>query len=280
MELDKIFGGEMEIRMKNTGKYIVDFILDLMYGELWIGLNNSNNVVKLHDLANNLIETPAFENIFTALLIYHQLTEELIKSILRNQILIKKIDSYSKKIDNLKEDKRTTGTYISELEESETFPNKERFIEICKMINSVRNDFAHKLTTIYSDECFKQKSICIKSLYEEIKDLYSDEIHRIQNIILNKYRRDFHIFIRKNITLDLYKYIASEIELRLNRVDVHEKNELKVLQKYIDLSLNRKDFYTQLSTDFEINIFLFKNTIDENKLDDEMIEKLIYRKLF
>lgn len=266
--------------MKNTAKYIVNFTLDLMYGELWVGLNNSNNVVKLHDLANNLIKVPTFENIFTALLIYHQLTEEFIKSILRNQILIKKIDSYPKKIDNLREDKRTTGTYISELEESETIPNKERFIEICKMINSVRNDFAHKLTTIYSDECFKQKSICIKNLYEEIRDLYSDEIHRMQNIIFNEYRRNFHMFIRKNITLDLYKYIVNEIEFRLDRVDLHEKNELKVLQKYFDLSLTRKDFDTQLPTDFEINIFLLNNTIDENKSGDEMIEKLIYRKLF
>jgi hypothetical protein len=189
-------------------------------------------------LADEYISENEFEKVFVAVVTYHQLTEEFIKSLLRNKMLLEKIQMYPEMYSTSLLKDSMFGKYIIELEKGIEFPNKQEFISLCRRLNKYRINLVHKLTYIYEKENIENEYSKVKNIYHDLREIYSKEIHRIQEIF-NKIRKNIYLVIRENISQEFYLNLVTEIEYRLNKAERYEYNNLKVLHKYIDLCLNK-----------------------------------------
>ena len=168
-------------------------ILDLKYrildSDLWPDFNNADFLVELDDLANEAISKKSIEGYLAALLIYHQLSEEMIRLLIEDSKFFIELSIYPAEMKFPKKNKSMFGNALAELREGIEFPDKDKFINKCSELNQFRNQIVHKLTkqTALTDvKCELNK---ISKIYTEIYETFEDS-HDWYRLCFKDYKKD------------------------------------------------------------------------------------------
>lgn len=205
--------------------YDKEFFQKLLYSENWPSIANPEFLNELNNVADKAFKKGTVEGYMASLLIYHQITEEMIKALLEFSHFFIQCNIYPTEMNFKLEEKKMYGYYLNKLEETIIFPRKNEFIMKCKKLNSVRIDIVHEIT--------KKKSIDeIKGKMEESKKIF-DEIYQHYVESNDWFMLSFKDF-RKDI--DWEDYINDyEDEIELIENTLKENNDKRLEKRLIEL---------------------------------------------
>jgi len=154
--------------------YHRDIINRIKNPENWPGPEQPNFLNELNNVADESFSKNTIEGYLAAILIYHQLTEELIKIIIDCSIFYIQLSvfpsEYSKK--DLKG--KMFGQIIQELRHSINDDKTKKLIDKSQNLNTLRIKIVHKLTSNASLSDIKKQCKQAKKVFDSIFELYSN----------------------------------------------------------------------------------------------------------
>ena len=138
--------------------------------DLWPSISESasEHLSELEDIADSAFEKHTVEGYLAALLIYHQLSEELLKILIEDCQFFIRASVYPLNIDFPTTKKAMYGKSLEHLRRSVDFENRDIFIQKCQELNLVRNKTVHGLTKTTSVEEVRKNLEQVKTLFYEI----------------------------------------------------------------------------------------------------------------
>lgn len=167
----------------------MSFISQINDQEKWPGLENTSHLENLNEIADEAFNKNTIEGYLAALLIYHQLCEEMAKLLIEDSRFSVKASIYPCEIEFSSANKIMFGRTIEQLKESIDFQNKELFIQKCQSLNQSRNSIAHELTKQTSINAVAKKLKKVKVLFDEIFDIF-EEAHDWFRLCFKDFRKD------------------------------------------------------------------------------------------
>ncbi len=167
----------------------MDFIDQINESERWPGFENPDHLYGLNEIADEAFGKNTVEGYLAALLIYHQLCEEMAKLLLEDSRFFIKASIYPAEIEFPKSNKIMFGRTLEHMKETVEFPNKELFLQKCHNFNQIRNSIAHGLTKQTSLGDLKKKLEIAKKLFDEIFNLFDDS-HDWFSLCFKDFRKD------------------------------------------------------------------------------------------
>ncbi len=144
--------------------------------EAWPSFDRPEFLDRLDKVANRALEKCTVEGNLAAILVFHQLTEEMLKLLIRDSHFFIQVALLPLRIAPTIHRKQTFGQLQQELRASVDFPGKDRFLSIIDRINAVRIEVVHKLTARNSMGGLRRDSVTAKRLYEKAYAIF-DEAH-------------------------------------------------------------------------------------------------------
>src|ERR1035437_5433693 len=114
--------------------------------EKWPSFERTDFLSVLNEIADEAMLKDTTEGYLASVLIYHQLSEEIIKLLIECSNFLIQVAIFPAEISFKKNEKRMYGQLITELEDSVEFPHKQKLIFECKKLNEIRIKMVHKLT--------------------------------------------------------------------------------------------------------------------------------------
>lgn len=167
----------------------------LTNAEKWPTFRRPNFLNNLNELADNVYYKGTVEGFLAALLIYHQLCEEMLKVLIECSDFLIQCSVYPKEIKTTKIKGKMFGQLLSLFEQGILDDDKRVLIDKCKKLNQLRIRMVHKIT-------LKSSLTDIERQIKPVKDIF-DEIYSLFDMIYDNYRATFH---------DLSKDILESIE--------------------------------------------------------------------
>lgn len=132
---------------------------------------------ELNRLADASFDKQTVEGHLAALLIYHQLCEEMIKLLIKCstfyiQCAIFPLEIKPKKQKGKKQKDKMFGELMNELEQGITFSNFKGFKDKCWELNNLRIEIVHNITSKTSVEDIKHQVKKAKKLFNGIFDIF------------------------------------------------------------------------------------------------------------
>jgi hypothetical protein len=152
----------------------MDFIDQINESDNWPGFENPDHLNDLNEIADEAFSKSTIEGYLAALLIYHQLCEEMAKLLIEDSRFFIKASVYPTEIEFKSSNKIMFGRTLEQMKETVEFDNKELFLQKCHSFNQIRNSIAHGLTKQTSLDDLKKKLDIVKKLFDEIYDLFED----------------------------------------------------------------------------------------------------------
>lgn len=144
-----------------------------------------NFLDQLKDIADESFGKGSVEGYLAAVLIYSQLSEEMLRILIEDNTVFIKFRIYPATIKEKKIKKATLGTLINIYsEETIDIEGKDLFIDKCKNLNETRIKLVHKLTKKTSLNDIKNKSENLRNIFYEIFHLWYE--------IDDKFRQYYH----------------------------------------------------------------------------------------
>lgn len=147
-----------------------------------------NNYVldTLDQYAEDFFKKNTIEWYLWCLLIYHQISEEMIKILNNCSDFLIQCNVYPNQYKNQKKNgkKKTYGFFLQELKNGITNDEINEFIEKCQKLNELRNSFFHEITEKSELKNFKEEIKKSKRIFKEIYNLFEN--------IYDYYRISFH----------------------------------------------------------------------------------------
>lgn len=170
-------------------KYAEQLIARIKDTEKWPAPERANFLNELNAVADEVFAKDTIEGYLAAILIYHQITEELLKVLLECCEFFIQLGIFPAEIQFQHSDKRMFGQLLNDIEKTITFDDKEKLVASCKELNEVRIRLVHKLTTRSSLAEIKTQSSKIKDTFDEIFTLY-DEIYDGFRVGFNNHKKN------------------------------------------------------------------------------------------
>jgi len=126
--------------------YKTEIIAKLSDSEKWPTFDKSDFLTELNIVADEAFERNTVEGYLAAILIYSQITEDMVKLLLECCDFIMQVAVFPMEIQFKRSNKRMFGQILSDLENTLSFENKQKFLDKCKELNEVRNRMVHNLT--------------------------------------------------------------------------------------------------------------------------------------
>lgn len=171
-------------------KVLIDRVKD---SDNWPSFDKPNFLTELDDLANNALKNDSLEGYLAALLIYHQLCEEMIRLLVDDAQFFIQLSVFPNEIIFHQKKKATFGQDLDLLRHTVSFQEKDEFINNCEELNKLRIEIVHNLVRQNTLKDIKSRLGKVKTLYGDIFDLFV-AVH-------DKWRVTFHNF-KKNIDWD------------------------------------------------------------------------------
>ena len=171
-------------------KYKNDFIDKLKDSDNWPSFDRPDFLEKLNDVADDVFLQKTTEGYLSALLIYHQICEEMMKVLIQCSSFLIQCSVFPYEIKSKKINKLMFGQIINELEQGILDTETKRFIEVSKKLNNIRIKMVHKLTAKPSLKDIERQIRPAKKLF--------DEAYKLFDKIYDDYRVAFHHY-QKNI---------------------------------------------------------------------------------
>jgi len=143
----------------------------------------------LNILADDALGKNTIEGYLTALLIYHQICEEMIRLLLDDAHFFIQLSIFPSEITFPKKNKAMFGQILDELKSTVSFDGKDDFIKKCGEINTLRIEIVHKLTRQSTLESIKSQLEKIRILFNEIYQLF-DAAHDTWRVTFKDFRKD------------------------------------------------------------------------------------------
>lgn len=155
----------------------------------WPDFERPDFLDELNEVANEALSKDSVEGYLASLLILHQLSEELIRLLLKDARFFIQLSVFPAKIDFPEKKKLMFGQLIDELKSTISFEEKDKFIEKSKELNKHRNEIVHRLTKQTSLADLKTQVLKVKELYDEIYELF-DHIHDEFRVCFKDFKKD------------------------------------------------------------------------------------------
>ena len=143
----------------------------------WPDFSEPNFLSQLNDLADEAWSKNTVEGYLAALLIYHQLAEEMLRLLLRSAEFLIQLELFPTEIKFPARGNIMFGRVIEALKDTIEFENKEKIIECARSLNERRVSLVHGLTkhSSVSDITTKAREIkkdfdALYSAFEEAHD--------------------------------------------------------------------------------------------------------------
>lgn len=139
----------------------------------WPAFERPDFLDNLNAVADEVFQKATIEGYLAALLIYHQICDELVRLILEDtqfymQLALFPVEIYFPEMKR----KVMFGQLIDELKSTVSFKKRDEFIEKCLELNRNRNDTVHQLTRKTTLLDVKRQASKAKSLFDEIFALF------------------------------------------------------------------------------------------------------------
>ncbi|MBX3180415.1 MAG: hypothetical protein KF886_23955 [Candidatus Hydrogenedentes bacterium] len=170
----------------------MDLIQQINNSEHWPSFENPNFMQELDDLASRAIKQNTIEGYLAALLIYHQLCEEMVRLLIADSRFFIELSIHPAKIKFPKRNRPMFGSALAELGDGIEFPEKESFISKCSDFNQRRNQIVHKLTKKTTLGEVEKNLENIASLYEDIYRIFDDS-HDWYRVCFKDFKKDVFI---------------------------------------------------------------------------------------
>ena len=157
--------------------------------ESWPSFDRPEFLDRLDKVANRALERRTVEGYLAAILVFHQLTEEMLRLLIRDSQFLVQVALFPLRITPPIRRKQTFGQLQQELRASVDFLGKDRFLSIIDKINAVRIEVVHKLTARNSMGGLRRESVTAKRLYEKAYVIF-DETHDDFRVMFSRFRKD------------------------------------------------------------------------------------------
>src|SRR5712691_12373193 len=104
----------------------------------WPAFDRPDFLIELNRVGDNAFSKGTVEGYLASILIYHQITEEMIKLLLECCDFLIQVAIFPAEIQFRRNGRRMYGQILDDLEKSVSFKMKEEFIRKCKELNDIR----------------------------------------------------------------------------------------------------------------------------------------------
>ena len=169
--------------------YKDDILIKLEDPNKWPGFERPEFLDELNELADSSFEKKTIEGYLASVLIYHQLTEELIRILIESSTFYIQLSVFPQEFQDRKLKNKMFGQLIQELNQSILDEKIHIFVEKAINLNSLRIEIVHRLTT--SDTIKKVKKQCekVQIIFNEIWKLF-DEIYDNYRVTYKDFKKD------------------------------------------------------------------------------------------
>jgi hypothetical protein len=128
----------------------------------------------LDDVAEKVFAMESVEGRLAALLIWHQICEEMAKLLLQDAQFLIQLSAHPWEIEFRAKKKQMFGQVLSELSETVSFKGKEGFLSACRDLNTLRIELVHRLTRHPSLADVIARVRKTKIIYDEAFRIFED----------------------------------------------------------------------------------------------------------
>ncbi len=130
----------------------------------WPAFDRPDFLQELNTVGDDAFSKGTVEGYLASILIYHQITEEMIKLLLECCDFLIQVAIFPAEIQFKRNGRRMFGQILDNLEKSVSFEKKEEYISKCKELNEIRIRMVHRLTRKSSLQDIKNQSSQIKQI--------------------------------------------------------------------------------------------------------------------
>lgn len=152
----------------------MDFIEQINDSKYWPSFERPDHLRDLNEIADEAFDKHTIEGYLAALLIYHQLCEEMAKLLIEDSRFFIRASIYPTEIEFSKSNNIMFGRTIEQLKDVVDFHERKYFIQKCQSFNQIRNSLSHGLTKQTSIDEIKKKLVKVKKIFDEIFELFNN----------------------------------------------------------------------------------------------------------
>lgn len=172
--------------------YSDDLIAAIRDSSKWPSFERPLFLDELADMADGAFAKSSNEGYLASLLIYHQLSEEMVRLLLKDAQFFVQLSVFPAEISFPEKKRLMFGQLIDELRATISFEGKEDFISKCIELNNHRIEVVHRLTKRTSLSDLGVQIAQVKKLHHEIYDLF-DGIHDWFRVCFKDFEKDVFI---------------------------------------------------------------------------------------
>lgn len=172
--------------------YAKSLILKVRDSSQWPSFDRDDFLEELEELAFEAFSKKSTEGYLAALLIYHQLCEEMVRLCIRDSQFYVQLAVFPAEIRFPNNEKKMFGQLLEELRNSISFSEKEQFFSKCSELNGLRIEVVHKLTRQEAIFFLEMKLLDVSQLFDEISELFSS-IHDFFRACFKDFKKDTFI---------------------------------------------------------------------------------------
>ena len=171
--------------------YKDDILIKLEDPNKWPGFERPEFLDELNELADSSFEKKTIEGYLASVLIYHQLTEELIRILIESSTFYIQLRVFPQEFQDRKLKKKMFGQLIQELNQSILDEKIHIFVEKAINLNSLRIEIVHRLTTSETIKKVKKQCKKVQIIFNEIWKLF-DEIYDNYRVTYKDFKKDIN----------------------------------------------------------------------------------------
>lgn len=158
----------------NHMSYKTELAKKVLNPKLWPDFERRDFLGELDGIAEDAFLYNTIYGYLSAVLIYHQLADEVIQVLLNNSRFFIQLSIFPVELNfPIKKDKMF-GELLQDLESTVEFEQKKLILQKARKLNSIRIQIVHKLTKQSSLDEVKTQAVIVKKLFYEILDLCRD----------------------------------------------------------------------------------------------------------
>ncbi len=155
----------------------------------WPDFTEPGFLQRLEAAAIRALGKRSVEGPLAAILIYHQLVEEILRLLVQDSHFLTQVALRPWQIEFPSHPRQVFGQLQQELEHAVAFPRKRRLLALAASINSIRIEVVHKLTRRGSLAGLTRDARRARRLYERMFDIFVNA-HDGFRVDLNGFRKD------------------------------------------------------------------------------------------
>ncbi len=175
--------------MAGRSRYELELRAQLSDRTKWPGFEQIQFLEHLNRVADRALTKRSVEGYLAAIVIYHQLTEDLLRLLIRDTQFLLRLSLYPGRIGFPEKRKQMFGEVVRELREGMDFRGKGRLLQLAEQLNSIRIEAVHKLIRRGTLAGMARDARRAKSLFDQAFEKF-EAAHDDFAVTFKDYRKD------------------------------------------------------------------------------------------